>query len=474
MRFLTLLFVASFLLPLTVSAKKTKVQGTVLDGSAKGKEIVFQAYGLPFDFDAVTKTELNEDGSFFLEFDLKQGSYYYIIYNRRNTLIYLTPGDELGVSFAKNDLLNTINFTGKGSEINNYLKRRHLKEVGTYAQKNNWYTKTFSEYNAILDKNKKEQTEALAEFAKGKKIKGDLAYFLKLEQANIDGLWGTYYTQYPSYHAYHTKTDPKEQWGNIDADLVEANIKDDPELLASKAYRDFLNQVSMSYTDRRLNEAGTTQITRPQFISQVYDDVEKVAGYAWLKEYLKARIIFEQVDKNGLDGMEKAIEDARKNVTQKSYAAAVEKAVSKWERVKPGTMATDILGVDVDGNEVKLSDFKGKIVYIDVWATWCGPCRREIPFLEKMEKDFHDEDVVFLSVSIDKDKTAWEKMVRNDEMKGTQIHTPGAWGSDLCKTYNITGIPRFMLIDKEGKIITTNATRPSKGAAAVIQSELRK
>ncbi|MGB1217796.1 MAG: hypothetical protein ACPG5P_07955, partial [Saprospiraceae bacterium] len=308
---MTLLLVATFLFPFVASAKKTKIQGTVLDGSAKGKEIVFQAYGLPFNFDAVTKTELNEDGSFFLEFDLKQGSYYYIVYNRRNTLIYLSPGDDLGISFAKNDLLNTINFTGEGSEINNYLKKRHLKEVGVYSQKNNWYKKSFEEYNAILDKNKKQQTEALSKFTEGKKVKGDLAYFLKLEQANIDGLWGSYYTQYPSYHAYYTKTNPKEQWKNIDTDLVKANMKDDPELLASKAYRDFLSQVVMSHTDRRMNESGTTQMTRPQFISKVYDDVETVADFAWLKEYLRARIIFEQVDKNGLEGMEKSIAHAR-------------------------------------------------------------------------------------------------------------------------------------------------------------------
>ena len=99
-----------------------------------------------------------------------------------------------------------------------------------------------------------------------------------------------------------------------------------------------------------------------------------------------------------------------------------------------------------------------------MWATWCGPCRRELPYLKALEEEFADAQIVFLGLSIDKDKQAWEEMVRSGEMTGTQIYL--GLQSKFQEAYRIEGIPRFILIGKDGRIISNDMTRPSEDATA--------
>lgn len=125
----------------------------------------------------------------------------------------------------------------------------------------------------------------------------------------------------------------------------------------------------------------------------------------------------------------------------------------------------------VDGGSVSLSDFEGKNVYIDVWATWCVPCIAEIPFLKELEHDYEGKDIAFVSLSIDDDRShkgswdlareKWKKMVEEKSLGGVQLFAPQGWNSSFITAYKIKGIPRFILIDKEGNIITADAPRPS-------------
>ncbi len=115
------------------------------------------------------------------------------------------------------------------------------------------------------------------------------------------------------------------------------------------------------------------------------------------------------------------------------------------------------------GGTTKLEDFKGKYVYIDVWATWCGPCRREIPYLQKLEEAYHGKNIEFVSISVDvkKDYKEWRKMVADKSLGGVQLYADKDWNSDFIKAYVINSIPRFILIDPKGNIVNADAARPS-------------
>lgn len=125
--------------------------------------------------------------------------------------------------------------------------------------------------------------------------------------------------------------------------------------------------------------------------------------------------------------------------------------------------------VDVKGGKKSLDSFKGKYVYIDVWATWCGPCIREIPSLKSIEKEFHNKNIEFISISTDESRRSggsweaaekkWRDFVKENELGGVQLWA----GQDFSfqQAYQISGIPRFILIDPQGNIVEANAPRPS-------------
>ena len=113
---------------------------------------------------------------------------------------------------------------------------------------------------------------------------------------------------------------------------------------------------------------------------------------------------------------------------------------------------------------VSLSDFKGKVVYIDFWASWCGPCRKMMPYSKQIHEQLTDKqkkDIVFLYISIDADTNAWLKAVKDLELIGTQYFSPGNWKSKVCSYFQISSIPRYMIMNKKGEIVEINAKRPA-------------
>ena len=124
-----------------------------------------------------------------------------------------------------------------------------------------------------------------------------------------------------------------------------------------------------------------------------------------------------------------------------------------------GEPAIDFTYPDKDGNKFSLSNFNSSLVYVDVWATWCGPCKAEIPALKELEQEYHNNNITFLSVSLDTDKEAWINMLADKQLGGVQLWANG-W-SEITKSYAINGIPRFMLFDANGNVISLGAPRPS-------------
>lgn len=138
-----------------------------------------------------------------------------------------------------------------------------------------------------------------------------------------------------------------------------------------------------------------------------------------------------------------------------------EEIMSPLLTYKPGTDAFQFSYPDKEGKTVTMESLKGKVVLIDVWATWCGPCKEEIPHLKKLEEEMKGKDVEIISLSTDSpnDKEKWLKMIRDENLGGTQLFAGS--GNEFSKYYKINAIPRFLVFDKQGKIVTVDAPRPS-------------
>lgn len=127
--------------------------------------------------------------------------------------------------------------------------------------------------------------------------------------------------------------------------------------------------------------------------------------------------------------------------------------------VKNGEKAPVFKYADINGKMVSLSDFKGKYVFIDIWATWCGPCKYQLPYLKELEKKMEGKKIVFVSISIDDDRDKWKAYVKDNNLGGVQLIYGGI--SKFMDAFGSKSVPRFILIDKKGTVVEANLMRPS-------------
>ncbi|MDD4214088.1 MAG: TlpA disulfide reductase family protein, partial [Bacteroidales bacterium] len=131
-----------------------------------------------------------------------------------------------------------------------------------------------------------------------------------------------------------------------------------------------------------------------------------------------------------------------------SYTGATKTAI--------GSVAPDFTLPDSAGIKISLSSLRGKYVLVDFWASWCGPCKKELPNLIKLYKDFKSSKFEILGVSLDKTRAAWVGAIRSEKLSWIHVSDLKYWQSEVVPLYHITGIPHMILLDPEGKIIAKN------------------
>lgn len=197
------------------------------------------------------------------------------------------------------------------------------------------------------------------------------------------------------------------------------------------------------------------------------------AGLATLPDYFLARSLASGwvLDDMTYEELENAYRSYKADYPGSPFQKELDEILDEYATLKPGAIAKDFEMVSPEGQNFRLSDFKGKLVYIDVWATWCVPCREEFKFSKALSTRYSGrEDLIFLYVSIDSDADAWRRFLQeNPDLKG--IHglqqtlkdvDPEAEKKKVTHLYKTTGVPHYILIDKNGNIIAYKAKRPSE------------
>ena len=199
-------------------------------------------------------------------------------------------------------------------------------------------------------------------------------------------------------------------------------------------------------------------------VTKIEDNEEK--RHAYVFQFIKENIdnmvgltlAKEEMDKFSLEELEKLsfyIPAAQKNTaTGKKIIAEI----SNTKSVAPGASFIDLPFEDSKGKAVKLSDHlgKGKYVLLEFWASWCHPCRADIPHLKEVYELYHREGFEIISVSMDQDKQAWLGAVQEEKVPWLQISDLQAFNGDLARIYQLRAIPTCILLDPKGKIVTRN------------------
>ena len=178
--------------------------------------------------------------------------------------------------------------------------------------------------------------------------------------------------------------------------------------------------------------------------------------YDLAKQKLQGRVLYWFLAGELRDGIKRGFEayvDARWQSFVESnsfpeYTEALQAEMNKLSTLQPGQPAPDFTLHDPDGQSVSLNQFKGKVVLLDFWASWCSPCINDLGTLRKIKDQVATQPVVFLNVSLDANEGAWKQAIAKHEIKGVHVRS-----EQVAQAYNVSGIPRYYLVDPQGLIV---------------------
>lgn len=140
-------------------------------------------------------------------------------------------------------------------------------------------------------------------------------------------------------------------------------------------------------------------------------------------------------------------------ISKSEYVVKVKELADGLRKTAIGKQAPDFTMNDPMGKPIQLSSLKGKVVMIDFWASWCGPCRQENPNVVKLYQQYHDKGFEILGVSLDRSKEDWQKAIKDDQLSWLHVSDLQYWQNNAAQLYSVNAIPQTYLLDKDGKII---------------------
>ena len=392
--------------------------------------------------------------------------YYSLTTGRAYHTLYLQNGYNLNISIDKGLTNRAISFSGVGADVNNYYKAKNIFMIESDEGKRLKDLSTPSEQDFTTLTNK--ISDSISAILNNAQIEDE--NFMVFEKENI--FWDEIFN-YTSYY------DDRQLRAHIDATkaytpppgfLPQAllNFKSDNEDL-------YIN--SSSYYNISIGipiRAVFSKIYKTENVDEnikLIDSIYNTINIIYLKDVLlraasRSLIIDkdEKIAKTYLDYFTSRLSDENiKTNLVKSYNKNRD-LINAKQRIKKGALSPKFVDYkNFNGGTTSLDDLKGKYVYIDVWATYCPFCIREIPFLNDIEIRYRNKNIEFVSICVDKNSaySYWKKMVTDKQLSGIQLFEENALESQFFKDYGIFDTPHFMLIDPEGKIIDSNAPRPS-------------
>jgi len=381
---------------------------------------------------------LNEDGSFSDTLKIKRGDYTFKCGNEV-TQIFLAPGYDINISLDTKEFDESVVYKGVGAQNNNFLAKIFL-----YNEQNSL------DYSEIKKLSGEDHYEYIMELYEGK---DELLNSMILKDHEfVQDQKSNNHLEILYQLLNHNKIEL----------FIENNLTSTVSSYIAKEFKIINLNDSISFKKNGIYK----------YLVLSYFNYGLIANNTIVKDHFKnIKPLIRNAVVNNL-GRGISIKKPDYELYYKtlklicSDTALMNSYTLKYNQIlklKPGYPSPSFTCNDINGQAISLSDFKGKLVYIDLWATWCGPCKAQIPFLNELEEKYKEKNISFISISIDKlaDLDKWKKMIEIKEMGGIQLIAENAWESEFAVAYNVRSIPRFILIDQQGNIINVDAPRPS-------------
>ncbi|MGJ8734040.1 MAG: TlpA family protein disulfide reductase [Cellulophaga sp.] len=453
-----ILFLSLLLVTITSCKQKIKQNYTIVSGkiiNSDSKNIKINSFRTSIAIDTVSKIErvvtLDNQGMFVDTLEINNKREFLVnLSENKNFNFWINPGKDIHFNVDVNDVKNSLTFSGEEGIKNTYFINK--KKI------QNLHSEAIVKFGRKYDKDG---------FKKQQKFYNDFLELLNtttgLDSQFIEDEKKDLYYNFVRGYFYQalvakifSKGEKIEYPSNFEEIILSVNMEDSSEYKRSEIY-DFLLR---DYYQYKFSQKEKT------------NDIATVDYIQFLKETISNQYILDEVIMMGALTNLTYTEDMKgyndvlmSTVSNTIYRDTISSIYNKLLTTYPGQPSPEFVDYrNIDGSKTSLKDFKGKYVYIDVWATWCGPCIKQFPFLKKIEEKYHNNDnIVFISLSVDTDRAykKWQDYVKGENLGGIQIIADKALQSKFITDYQIKAIPRFILIDPEGKIVSANAPRPS-------------
>lgn len=418
----------------------------------KVQNMTYSKIAIVVSQDMIKEMDLDKHGKTSCTF---QGDVVYarLFYGEDSKNVFFQKGDHVTISFDANNFKEGMQFEGKNAPVIEYLNSITYTPINPPD-----YERSLDGIITLANEKIDEATGLL----KARKLEATNPDFAKLEEARIKYSYLVSLIMYPIGHImFDTTYRPNEEYYST----LEQYVQEDEDLINLDIYREFIIESALILGSKDKEIAGiyNKNVARMKYIAQHFKSDK-------IKQSLLNEIAIKYIKGNGINNITEMENIYNTYVTDPALRTVYKTEYDKWNIAVAGKLSPDFKAKDINGKTYTLKDFKGKYLYIDTWATWCGPCKREMPYLKELEKKMEGKNITFLGLSTDEDKAAWEKMVKSGELSGVQLLL--GRGSQFQRDYNINGIPHFILIDPDGKIVNPKAVRPSSRDAEKILSAL--
>lgn len=432
-----------------ISWKKEKpVNYIVLSGKIENK-IADYIIISSSNYDTKDTIKVSADGSYSDTLRIDSG-YHLISHGKVFMRAYFEAGTPLSINFDSKNLRESLSFSGKGAITNNYLLKKAKTEQELIGDRNAYSALDEAAFKAKVTQIKK----ALIQLVDS--TPNLSTNYKEQEKRNINYEYISKLLGYEKSYAYASKNPDFVVSNGFLPDLSKFDYNNGKDYLFSASYKRIVKSYykNKAATDLKLKDSKE-DIAYLKTISQISD------------ETIKNSLLYDEARQGinyttDLEAFYAIFNNASTNQNEKSKITESYNILKTTTKGKPSPKFVDY--ENNAGGKTSLDDLKGKYIYIDVWATWCGPCRKEIPFLKEVEKAYHGKNIEFVSISIDKqtDHAKWKKMIVDQALGGIQLLADKDWASQFVQDYLIQGIPHFILLDPNGNIVTPNAPRPSE------------
>lgn len=364
------------------------------------------------------------------------------------------------------DYQTPLIFSGKGKKINNCISWYNSTFEKVRWGKGNLPDLTVDQFFNRLDSLKDISADLKKYYKDSVLTDNEITLLDNKSKFQILSFEQEYYFLRYNYSIYQ-KSEALKSGGNYETKIgfTPNDVPLDTSFLAYSDYQRMLifywhNKVNLQ-TSELLIGSNDKYYLAPQISDSLIKTNKFPAG---MREYVTAYNLNYWLNAYGITPVTDSVfADFKQTYIDSKYLPLLNTTYKSWLAVAPGSPAPDLEGTTLEGKRISLKDLKGKMIYMDVWATSCRPCVAEIPFSKKLQQQFSNEETIqFVNVSIDSDRSAWEKLLNNDKTwKGRHMIIDSEKIQEFYKNYKLFGIPSYILIDSSGKIIDIKAPRPS-------------